>query len=115
MIARDIYNLETDKKAIISRTDGKIGISSHYLDWLESRVEAEQWHFLPEVPEIELPVLVYFSGAYCVMMRLKYTDTNGKIKIKWSDGNISYVEVDAWRELPAPPKKEVPVRQCYSA
>ena len=56
-----------------------------------------------EFPEIEQAVLVYFSGAYCVMMRLKYISPKGETVIKWSDGNRSFIGVDAWRPLPDPP------------
>lgn len=56
-----------------------------------------------EIPEIEQAVLVYFSGAYCVMMRLKYISPKGETVIKWSDGNRSFIGVDAWRPLPDPP------------
>ena len=56
-----------------------------------------------ELPEIDQEVLVYLFGAYCVMMRLRYTSPDGKTEIKWSDGNRSYIGVDAWRPLPDPP------------
>ena len=56
-----------------------------------------------ELPDVEREVLVYFAGAYCVMMRLKYTSPKGETEIKWSDGNRSYIGVDAWMPLPDPP------------
>ena len=56
-----------------------------------------------ELPDVGREVLVYSAGAYCVMMRLKYTSPKGETRIKWSDGNRSYIGVDAWMPLPDPP------------
>lgn len=59
-----------------------------------------------ELPDIGVSVQVYcHSGQQDVMFRCELKSPRGKIRIRWTDGNIFYDGVTYWQPLPSPPKE----------